>query len=278
MDVIRTDAELRGTQRSCLYECTVMHHRLEPKENHFRYRLFMFALDLDELDSLAVRGFSRNRWNLYTFRDRDHLTLPGHEAASLRENLSAWLVGHGIALPSGGRITLLTLPRVFGYIFNPVSFYFCSDASGAPLCAVVEVRNTFGELKPYLLPAPAGDGHFRLVTPKHFYVSPFSALDLCFDFKLRVPGETLDLHIDDRAADRPVLLSALTGRRAPLSTARLLWFTLKYPLITVKVIALIHWQASLLWMRRLPWHRKAANADLQRDVFHPHASIAPRTP
>jgi DUF1365 family protein len=263
---------------SCLYECSVMHLRLEPKVNKFRYRIFMFALDLDELDSLRVPGFSRNRWNLYTFRDRDHLTLPGLETASLRENLSAWVENHGIRLPVGGRIMLVTLPRVLGYIFNPVSFYFCSDAAGAPLCAVVEVGNTFRELKPYLLPAPESDGRFRLVTPKHFYVSPFSALDLCFDFKLRVPGETLDIHIDDRAGERPVLLSALTGQRAPLTTARLLWFTLKYPLITLKVIALIHWHALLLWLRRLPWHRKAANTDLQRDVFHPHPSIAPRTP
>ncbi len=263
---------------SCLYECRVMHHRLEPKEHHFHYRIFMFALDLDELDGLRVRGLSRNRWNLYSFRDRDHFTLPGMEQASLRENLAAWLSPRGIQLPAGGRILLVTLPRVLGYVFNPVSFYFCSDATGAPLCAVVEVGNTFRELKPYLLTEPADDGSFRLMTPKHFYVSPFSALDLCFDFKLRVPAETLDIHIDDRAGDRPVLLTALTGRRAPLTTVRLAWFTLKYPLITLQVIALIHWHALLLWLRRLPWHRKAANADLQRDVFHPPAAITPRTP
>ena len=263
---------------SCLYECTVMHHRLEPKENRFRYGIFMFALDLDELDALDVRGFSRNRWNIYTFRDRDHLTLPGLETASLRENLSTWLANQGVHLPAGGRIMLVTLPRVLGYIFNPVSFYFCSDATGAPLCAVVEVGNTFRELKPYLLRAPEVDGRFRLVTPKHFYVSPFSALDLCFDFNLRVPAETLHLHIDDRAGERPVLLSALTGRRAPLTSARLLWLSFKYPLITLKVITLIHWHALLLWLRRLPWHRKSAQAGLQRDVFHPHSSIAPKIP
>lgn len=261
---------------SCLYECCVMHHRLEPKEHHFRYRIFMFALDLDELDALdrGVFGFSRNRWNFYTFRDRDHLTLPGRERESLRENLTAWLAERGVELPAGVRITLVTLPRVLGYIFNPVSFYFCHEASGAPLCAVVEVGNTFREMKPYLLRERTGEDAFRLVTPKHFYVSPFSALDLSFDFKLRVPGEALDIHIDDRDGDRRVLLSALTGRRVPLTSARLWWFTLKYPLITLKVIALIHWHALRLWLRRLPWHRKTANPQLQRDIFHPHASIA----
>lgn len=263
---------------SCLYECTVMHHRLEPKVNQFRYRMFMLALNLDEIDKLAVGGLSHNRWNLYSFRDRDHLTLPGLETASLRENLTAWLANRGITLPIGGQVLLVTLPRVLGYSFNPVSFYFCSDVDDLPLCAVVEVGNTFRELKPYLIPAPDGDGRFRLITPKHFYVSPFSPLDLLFDFRLRVPDETLDIHIDDRAAERPVLLSALTGRRVPLTSSRLLWFTLKYPLITLKVIALIHWHALLLWMRRLPWHRKSANTDLQRDVFPPRSSTAPRTP
>jgi DUF1365 family protein len=133
-------------------------------------------------------------------------------------------------------------------------------------------------MKPYLLREPTGENAFRLVTPKHFYVSPFSALDLAFDFKLRVPGDRLEIHIDDREGDRPILLSALTGRRVPLTTAQLAWFTLKYPLITLKVIFLIHWHALLLWMKRLPWHRKADRRDLQRDVLRPHASLASKVP
>jgi DUF1365 family protein len=265
------------TLRSCLYECDVMHHRLEPKENHFRYKIFMFALDLDEIDAVTgkVFGFARNRRSLYEFRDRDHLTLPElGERGTLKDHLIAWLAQHGIQFPAGGRITLVTLPRVLGYIFNPVSFYFCSDAADAPFCAVVQVGNTFGEMKPYLLREPTGLGVFRLITPKHFYVSPFSDLDVCFDFKLKVPGEQLDMHIDDRVGERRLLLSAVTGRRVPLTTARLAWLTLKYPLITLKVIFLIHWHAALLWVKRLPWHRKAANAHLQRDVLRPHTSLA----
>lgn len=124
----------------------------------------------------------------------------------------------------------------------------------------------------------AGENLFRLITPKHFYVSPFSALDLAFEFKLRVPDETLDIHIDDRDGDRRVLLSALTGKRVPLTTSRLSWFTLKYPLITLKVISLIHWHALLLWFKRLPFHRKTAHPELQRDVLNPHASLAGKTP
>lgn len=262
---------------SCLYECSVMHHRLSPKKHSFRYRIFMFALDLDEVDAVAARipFFSRNRRNLYEFRDRDHLPLG---KATVKENLIEYLAQHGIQFPASGRITLVTLPRVFGYIFNPVSFYFCCEAAGAPLCAVVQVGNTFGEMKPYLLREPTEENSFRLITPKHFYVSPFSSLDLAFDFKLRVPGETLDIHIDDRDGERRVLLSALTGCRAPLTGVKLAWFTFKYPLITLKVIGLIHWHALLLWARRLPWHRKSDQVALQRGVLNPHASLAGKTP
>ncbi len=265
---------------SCLYECEVMHHRLEPKVHQFRYRIFMFALDLDEIDAVASKTlfFSRNAWNLYSFRDRDHLTMPGFEKGSVKENIIAYLAQNGVQFPPGGRISLVTLPRVLGYIFNPVSFYFCADSAGAPLCAVVQVGNTFGEMKPYCIPAPASADGFRLVTPKHFYVSPFSSLDLSFDFKLRVPGEHLDIHIDDRDGERRVLLSALTGKRTPLTNTRLCWLTLKYPLLTLKVIFLIHWHAMILWLKKVPLHRKAANADKQRGVHRPHSSIAPKAP
>jgi DUF1365 family protein len=253
-----------------------MHHRLSPKEHHFNYRIFMFALDLDEVDEIARRipFFSHDRRNFYSFHDRDHLTVAGFENRSLRENITEFLTGNGIQMPIDGRITLVTLPRVFGYIFNPVSFYFCHDAAGRPLCAIAEVGNTFGEMKPYLLRESVEEKLFRLVTPKHFYVSPFSPLDLMFDFKLRVPGEQIEIRVDDRDGNRPVLLSALTGQRAPLSMGRLLWFTLKYPLVTLKVIFLIHWQALLLWARRLPWYPKDAQVELQREVQRPHASLA----
>ena len=261
---------------SCLYECAVMHHRLAPKEHHFRYRIFMFHLDLDEIGEIATRVplFSRNRFNLYTFRDDDHLRFSSRD---VKKNIVEYLAQNGITFPENGRITLLTLPRVLGYIFNPVSFYFCRGHDGAPLCAIAEVGITFREMKPFLLREPTGDC-FRLVAPKHFYVSPFSNLDLQFDFKLRVPGESLEIHIDDREGGAKTLLSALTGRRAPLTTARLAWFTFKYPLLTLRVIFLIHFHALLLWLKRVPFHRKAANPEMQRGVMNPHASIAAKIP
>ena len=264
--------------RSCLYECSIMHHRLKPREHRFAYRIFMFYLDLDELDDVALRisPFSHNRWNLYSFRDDDHLPLPGR---NLKERIVNHLAGSGIQI-GGGRVMLLTLPRVLGYIFNPVSFYFCFDENGAPICALAEVGNTFREMKPYLLGSESmtADGLFRKVVTKHFYVSPFSGLELQFDFKLRPPGKHLDIHIDDRDGDERILLSALTGRRADLTTRRLAWFSLKYPFLTLKVIGLIHWHALLLWLKKVPFHRKSAEPGLQRDVYHPHPSISGKTP
>jgi uncharacterized protein len=268
---------------SCLYECEVMHHRLEPKVHRFSYRIFLCAFDLDEIDALAAKlpPFSRNRPNLYSFRDRDHVTLPGLERATVRENLAAYLLEHGVALPAAGRVVLLTLPRILGYVFNPVSFYFCFDAGGLPLCAVAEVNNTFGEQKLFLLDGPCEGGVFRRAAPKRFYISPFSGLELAMDMRLRVPGGHLEIHIDDRTEEGPgkrrMLLTALTGVRRPLTAGRLFAYLLKYPLLTVRIIFLIHWNALLLWRKRVPWHRKAANPHLQREVLKPHFSIVEKS-
>jgi DUF1365 family protein len=158
-----------------------------------------------------------------------------------------------------------------------VSFYFVTLADGSPLCAIAEVGNTFGEQKPYLVPVeslpadPAGGtaARFRLIAPKHFYVSPFSPLDLRFDFKLRDPGEQLSIGVNDlNAANDTVLISALTGQRRPLTDGELLRLTLRYPLVTLRVITLIHWQALRLWLKKIPFLRKSESPHLQRHVLH----------
>jgi len=258
---------------NALYECDVMHHRLTPKEHRFNYRLFYFWLDLDSLDGSAarLRLFSRNRFNLYSFKDSDHLDKGG---VDVKQNIIRYLGQNGIVFPDGGKIKLLTLTRIAGYIFNPVCFFYCFDAAGVPLVVVAQVTNTYHEMKPYLLRDRDEKGRFRLTTPKHFYVSPFSALDLSFDFKLPVPGDSFDIHIDDLDGDKPVLLSRLNGKRVPLADGRLLWFALKYPFLTLKVIYLIHWNALRLWMKGLRVHAKSADRDLQRDVYRPHPSIS----
>ncbi len=311
--------------RSSLYECTVLHHRFSPKEHRFAYRIFLFAFDLDELPELHRRLplFSLNRPNVFSFRDRDFFPTgePLHHASpesagsppasagsdnqnskaqNLKSRITAFLATHTIDL-TGGRVVLVTLPRVLGYLFNPVSFYYCYDAAGNCVASLAEVTNTFKEMKPYFLGpetrlAPAasdselsalnsqlptggnGTTAFHRRTPKHFYVSPFSDVDTAFDFTLRTPGERLSIQIDDYIGADRTLTSTLAGPRRELTGSRLAWFSLKYPAITLRIIALIHWHAALLWLRRLPWFAKAARAPDQRDLYRPHASIAHSAP
>jgi DUF1365 family protein len=275
---------------SCLYECQVLHHRFSPKTHRFVYRIFLFAIDLDELEALdrQSRLFSFNRPNAYSFRERDflpsgerlHNGIPAGLVAvgGLKTRVTTYLAGRGIDL-TGGRVLLVALPRVFGYLFNPVSFYFCYDRAGRPVASLAEVTNTFKEMKPFVLGPDTRTGDaFRRRAPKHFYVSPFSDTDVAFDFNLRVPGEKLSVRIDDYAAGDRILTSTLTGMRRPLTDARLAWFTLKYPFITLRVIALIHWHALRLYWKKVPWFAKAARPETQRDLYRPHASIAATAP
>ncbi len=272
-----------------------MHHRFAPKTHRFDYRIFMFALDLDELELLhrKLRLFSFNRRNVYSFREEDFFptTEPPHNpsardsraatrvaARSLKARVLAHLAAHGIDL-TGGRVTLVMLPRVFGYLFNPVSFYFCYDRNNRPITALTEVTNTFKEMKPYLLgpetrATAANETTFSLRTPKYFYVSPFTDMDVSFDFTLQAPGEKLSAQIDDYDAGQRTLTSVLRGNAKPLTDRRLAWFSLKYPLITLKIIFFIHWHALTLYLKKIPWFAKAARPDAQRDLYRPHPSIA----
>jgi DUF1365 family protein len=278
---------------SSLYECKVMHARFSPRAHRFVYRLFFFAFDLDELDALPRRLalFSLNRSNVYSFREADYLptaeplhptgaTAPVAPSSSLKARVIAYAARHGVDL-TGGRVVLVTLPRVLGYLFNPVSFYFCYDRHGAPAAAVAEVTNTFREVKPYFLrvdAAAAARGEFHLRVPKNFYVSPFSDVDVAFDFTLRTPGERLSVQIDDYVGPDRTLTSTVAGQRRELTSARLAWFTLKYPALTLRVITLIHWHALCLWLKRVPWFAKAARAGDQRDLYRPHHSLKTPVP
>ncbi len=273
-----------------------MHARFAPRTHSFLYRIFLFAIDLDELESLHRKHaiFSLNRRNLYSFRDRDFLPTsePLHHSSApsaanppsairnLKSRVLAHASTHGVDL-IGGRVVLVTLPRVLGYLFNPVSLYFCYDRHGSPACAIAEVTNTFKEMKPYFLgpdTQAAARGEFRVRVPKNFYVSPYSDVDVAFDFTLRTPGDRLSIQIDDYVGEKRMLTSTLSGPRRELTTARLVWFTLKYPALTLRIIALIHWQAFRLWLKRVPWFAKAARPEAQRDLYRPHSSLTRPSP
>jgi uncharacterized protein len=253
-----------------LYECSVAHARLKPMRHAFNYRVFMFSVDLSEMPS-RLFGFSHNRFNLFSIDDRDHVDLgkPG----GIRGNLMAWLADQGFVCPEDANIRLVTFPRVLGYGFNPVSFYYIHTASGEPLAAVAEVVNTFREMKLFLIGGLGGDGSWQRRVRKNFYVSPFSDPGMEFDFKLGPPDQRWRVNIDDYANDERVLVSSVRGERQALSSARLIWYALKYPLLSLKIISLIHWHAFLLWIRKVPFYRKSERREAQLEVMRPHDSL-----
>ena len=250
---------------SCLYECTVMHRRLHPKPHEFVYRIFLFLLDLDEIPALtrAVPIFSVEEPNLYSLRNEDYFQF---HSRGLRANLETFLQTQNIA-ERPARIRLLTLPRMLGYTFNPISIFFCFDEEGRPLTSVVQVGNTFGELKPYLVPLDESGNGFHIKVPKNYYVSPFSPLDVAFDFRFKNPGQNLRIAIDNYQGDQKTLISTLTGKRTELTTSNLARLTLAFPLVTLKIIFLIHWEALRLWLKGIPFIMKEDDIEKQTDAF-----------
>ena len=261
---------------SCLYKAKVMHHRLAPKVHRFHYNVFMFYLDLDEIGILSkkLKFMSRNRFNLFNFRDKDHLQLPKENpdtSKNIRQHITDYLSANGVNI-GNGRIMVLTNLCTLGYQFNPVSFYYCYDEDDNIVCSIVEVCNTYLEMKPYFLGLETMAGEqFKLNTTKYFYVSPFIAMDTNFDFDLQIPDEKLQVKIDDYDKEgNRFFISTLSGTRKPLKDSILLLYFFSFPFITLKIISLIHWQAFRLWLKKIPYHKKKDDLQLQKEVYRPY--------
>ncbi len=260
---------------SSIYECTVWHHRLKPKDHEFTHRLLMFYLDLDELDDLTkkLRLFGRNCLRPYNFKDSDHE--PGR-GGDLKSRLVSHLRCIGMDIDESCRVGLLTLPRMCGYVFNPISIFYLFDKSGQPKGVVAEVCNTFREIKLYVLGPETlkEDGVYRCQIAKFFYISPFSDLKMNLDFNMGLPGDSLLVQIDEVEQGHTVLRSRLAGVKKPLNDASLIAQTIRNPFMPMRVIIWIHYQALRLWIKGVPYHRKADNPEWQRQVLRPYSSMA----
>jgi DUF1365 family protein len=237
----------------------VRHRRFRPRAYELEHSVYYFALDLAELDRVigSLRLVSRNRRNIVTFRDSDHLPEP---AVDIDAAIRAHLRGHGVDA-AGWRVTLVTNLRIIGYVFNPASFYLCRDRSGVLRVVVVEVHNTFGERHLYTLRPERDGAAFVASMDKAFYVSPFIDMDARYTVHVRDEEAGLRIAIEEREAGQPLLTTSLVLERVPLTDANLGRLLLRHPLVTHKTIGMIHWHALRLWLRgvRFRRHRPVAS-------------------
>ncbi|HTQ21827.1 DUF1365 domain-containing protein [Mycobacterium sp.] len=224
-----------------IYRTTITHSRQAPVRHSFEYRSYSWYVDVDELPRLPwwLRPFAR-------FRADDHLAGPAH--GSLRDRLDAFFADHEMPAP-GGRITALLQARVFGYVFNPLSVFWCHDRDGLLRCVVAEVHNTYGERHAYLLP-PAD---LPVVTAKKFYVSPFNQVDGYYLVRAPLPDNEVDITVSlHRDQHRPAFVAEMRGERRPATTREVAIMQLVSPLAPLVVAARIRIQGIKLWSRRVP--------------------------
>ena len=251
-----------------LYEGWVMHRRLTPRHHRFKYRVFALLLALDELPALDRRLglFKYNRRGLFSFHDRDH-----GDGPDLRAWLDGLLAEAGIAADGARRV--LCYPRILGYVFNPLSVWFCEDRHGALKAIVYEVHNTYDERHAYVLPVPQstvpgagvpenqpGNATPKIVRhgcAKAFYVSPFLSQGCRYHFRIRPPADEVAIAIQEEEAGRPILNASFAGRRRPLTDGALAQMLLRYPLMTLKVVFAIHFEAVRLMLKGVRRHPHA---------------------
>ena len=235
---------------AALYFGDVMHARLKPMGHRFSYRVMSLLIDLDRLDAAdrMTPLFGVNRAALYSFRESDHGRRDG---SSLRGYAQSCAAERGIDL-TGGRVLLLSYPRLLGYTFNPLSAYFCHSSDGTLALIIYEVRNTFGDIHAYVLPVQPGEhseAGIRQQQDKLFYVSPFLEMPMRYHFRVLPPGPTVKLRILETDPEGPILAATFNGRRRALTTLALLRAFFALPMVTFKIMVAIHWEALRLWIK-----------------------------
>ncbi|MYM39777.1 DUF1365 domain-containing protein [Duganella qianjiadongensis] len=246
-----------------LLQGQVMHARLRPTAHRFVYPVCYVRLNLDQLEQAGTRWFGIDRWRPLSVRTRDYGPRDGSSLALWMRQL---LASHGVA--ADGAIWLQTFPRVFGYVFNPVSFWHCHDAQGQLRAVLAEVNSTFGETHRYLLTLGGADGrHHSVQASKHMHVSPFCAVEGHYRFRFRLAQPAHSTSIDYYDAQGLLLRTSVSGRPRPLDDRAVLAALLRFPLLGVGIVARIHWQALRLWLKRVPFFRQP-QAPLHSTTVH----------
>jgi DUF1365 family protein len=236
------------TLRSAIYRGSVVHERLRPKRHRLRYSVFSLFFDLDELPDLdrRFRLFAHNRFAPLSFYDRDHGPTTGD---SLRPWVEERLQEAGIET-NGVSIRLLCYPRIFGYVFNPLSVFFCYDPGGDLVAILYEVCNTFSERHTYVIPVAQSNSRIvRQTCRKSLYVSPFIDMDADYHFRILPPDDAVSVVIRQEDAKGPLLAACFRGERQEMDDRALAHILLRFPLLTVKIIAAIHWEALRMWLK-----------------------------
>ena len=239
---------------SYIYNGEVIHKRFKPKVHYFRYKVFSLLIDLDELNTLndLIPYFSYNRFNLISFYDKDHGYRDG---SSLKQWVIKNLKGAGIK-DQEINIKLLCYPRIFGYVFNPLSVFFVYDKSKSLIAILYEVKNTFGEQHTYIFQINSYQNLIENNCVKKFFVSPFMDLKSEYFFKILIPGNKLSVVIDQRDSEGKLLFASQDGKRCELTSKNLLFSYLKHPLMTFKIISAIHFEALRLWLKGIKLVKK----------------------
>ena len=230
---------------SCIYNGLVTHHRFKPVKHSLKYKTFSLLLDLDELEKLdkKISIFSINKFNVFSFYYKDHGLRDGSSIKDwIVENLKKFKISSKIT-----KIELLCYPRILGFVFNPLSIFYCYQENNLK-AIFYEVKNTFNEQHTYIFKVIDGE-KIEQKCKKKFYVSPFMDMNTFYNFKLKAPGEKLSVIIKQTDDAGTVLTATQEGNRKKLNFKQLLINFFKYPLMTIKIIGSIHFEAFLLWKK-----------------------------